>query len=62
VKRLVATQTQAHMAQAMIATVSKEDLAVATGSERIPMESRALLIIVLVTYLFRTTGQVLGVR
>lgn len=47
----------------MIASVVKEDLAVATGSE-CPGSCACLpanLRVCLVTYLFRTTGQVLGV-
>lgn len=54
----------------MIASVSREDLAVATGSTSFPF-SRVLLlsgracadrgIVRAVTYLFRTTGQVIGV-
>lgn len=49
--------------QAMIASVTKEDLAVATGSMcRIFVHPVDLLTYSqLVTYLFRTTGQVIGV-
>jgi len=45
----------------MIASVYKEDMAVATGSKFSWMLAPGFLIIRAVTYLFRTTGQVLGV-
>jgi hypothetical protein len=50
----------------MIASVAKEDLAVATGSECFvthvpPLGLTKLALPCLVTYLFRTSGQVLGV-
>lgn len=49
----------------MIASVTKEDLAVATGSESMPILdihcSTCADCFDVVTYLFRTTGQVLGV-
>jgi hypothetical protein len=49
----------------MIAGVYREDMAVATGSEcdgrPAPMETFEFRCITAVTYLFRTTGQVLGV-
>jgi hypothetical protein len=44
----------------MIAAVFKEDMSVAIGSESYP-HVMLLLISRQVTYLFRTTGQVLGV-
>ena len=51
--------------QAMIASVTKEDLAVATGSESNPILdilcNTCADCFDVVTYLFRTTGQVLGV-
>lgn len=54
-----------HELQAIIATVSREEMAVATGGT--PQHSPnindpySINIVPLVTYLFRTTGQVLGV-
>jgi len=47
----------------MIAGVLKQDMAVATGSKCWNLSSTTELLtqILLVTYLFRTTGQVLGV-
>jgi hypothetical protein len=47
----------------MIASVVKEDLAVATGSKPSfrNLEIWLLISLCLVTYLFRTSGQVLGV-
>ena len=47
--------------QAMITAVFKADMPVATGSKSIPGEVGGPLTRIVVTYLFRTTGQVLGV-
>lgn len=48
----------------MIASVTKEDLAVATGSQYFLMHLNQMFVdldFLSVTYLFRTTGQVIGV-
>ncbi len=53
-----------HAFQAMIASVTREDLAVATGSTLLSALSASLVQRDrrnAVTYLFRTTGQVIGV-
>jgi hypothetical protein len=44
-----------------MAGVYKEDMAVATGSKLLGLLVAGLLIPCVVTYLFRTTGQVVGV-